>query len=145
MNINIIHLDFTPLILPHLGPFVTSFLLLDILQHSSRNIHPDGMTSEVWGCKQAVVSTYLKLWEKLENSVHWKNVPIKIFMLQSFIFAVHQNYDALWAVTAINLQIPQTHSKQLFLKIIIRVDICIAMVCFEGQRGKLAAFLQISA
>lgn len=57
--------------------------MVDILQHSSRNIHPDEVTPEVWGCKQAVVSTYLKIWEKLENSVRWKNLLVTVFLLRS--------------------------------------------------------------
>lgn len=57
--------------------------MVDILQHSSRNIHPDEMTPEVQGCKQDVVSTYLKIWEKLENSVRWKSLLVTIFLLHS--------------------------------------------------------------
>lgn len=88
----------------------------------------------------------LGLVHTLNFSILWKYLPAKTFLFWSFISAVHQN---LWAVTAIRLQIPQAHSKQLFLKIIIRVDICILMASWSvlkvSKANQQPAFLQLSA
>lgn len=86
--ITIIHLDLTPEILSYFR-----LVLFLLLQHSSKNIHPDGMKLEAGGCKQAVAATY-KLWEKLENSVHWKNLLVTPFLLRSapLISVVHQKH-----------------------------------------------------
>lgn len=90
-------------------------------------------------CKQVGASC-------LNFSIHWKYLPAKTFLFWSFISEVHQN---LWAVTAICLQIPQAHSKQLFWKIIIRVDICILMASWSvlkvSKANQQPAFLQLSA
>lgn len=60
-DITIIHLDLT------LQGLVLFFFNVDILQYSNRNIHSDEMTPKIWGCKQAVVCTCLKMAEKIEK------------------------------------------------------------------------------
>lgn len=91
----------------------------------------------------------LNFGKSLKITFIGKNLCAKTFLFWSFISAVHWNHVSLWAVTAIHLQIPQAHSKQLFLKKIIQVDICIAMASWSvlkvSKANQQLVFLQPSA